>query len=186
MTKVAQNPWTTLSSIDIFENNWIKLTDHNVTNPAGQPGKYGVVHFKNRAVGIVPYEDGYVWLVGQTRYALDQYSWEIPEGGCPLDESLEACAYRELREETGLEAQNLRQILQMHLSNSVTDELGIVYLATGLTRTQAEPEPTEDITVERVLLEEFHQRVEGGEITDSLTVAACYKIMLMRANGELD
>jgi len=185
MTKDRHNPWETLSSRDVFENNWIKLTDHKVITPGGTDGTYGAIHFKNRAVGVVPYEKGYIWLVGQTRYVLDQYSWEIPEGGCPKNEDLEDCALRELQEETGLIATNLKPIVQMHLSNSVSDEWAIVYLATGLTQSQAAPEPTEDISVAKVTLEEFYQRVETGEITDSLSVAACYKLMLMKANGEL-
>jgi len=185
MTKVTQNPWTTLSSTEIFENNWIKLTDHKVLTPAGTEGTYGAIHFKNRAVGVVPYADGFVWLVGQTRYVLNQYSWEIPEGGCPKNEDLEDCARRELREETGLEAEILKPILQMHLSNSVSDEWAIVYLATGLTQHDASPEPTEDISVEKVSIDEFYARVESGGITDSLSVAACYKLMLLKSRGDI-
>ncbi len=185
MTKVTPNPWKTLSSREVFENNWIKLTDHKVITPGGTDGAYGAIHFKNRAVGVVPYENGKIWLVGQTRYVLDQYSWEIPEGGCPEGEDLEDCARRELQEETGLIAQDLTPILQMHLSNSVSDEWAIVYLATGLTQAQATPEATEDISVAKVSLETFFDRVETGEITDSLSVAACYKLMLMKAKEEL-
>lgn len=185
MTKVTQNSWTTLSSKKIFENNWIKLTDHKVITPAGTDGTYGAIHFKNRAVGVVPYEDGHIWLVGQTRYVLGQYSWEIPEGGCPMDEDLEDCALRELQEETGLIAENLSPILQMHLSNSVSDEWAIVYLATGLSQSESRPEPTEDISVTKVTLEEFYTRVEAGEITDSLSVAAAYKLMYMKTTGKL-
>ncbi len=185
MTKVTPNPWTTLSSRHVFENNWIKLTDHKVITPGGTNGTYGAIHFKNQAVGVVPYEDGQIWLVGQTRYVLDQYSWEIPEGGCPDGENPEDCALRELQEETGLVANDLKPILQMHLSNSVSDEWAIVYLATGLTQTEAAPEATEDISVAKVTLEEFYARVESGEITDSLSVAAAYKLMLMKAQGRL-
>lgn len=185
MTKVTENSWKTLSSEHVFENNWIRLTDHKVITPGGTDGTYGALHFKNRAVGVVPYENGYVWLVGQTRYVLDQYSWEIPEGGCPMDEDLEDCALRELQEETGLIANNLTSIVQMHLSNSVSDEWAIIYLATGLSQTEASPEPTEDISVAKVTLVEFYERVEAGEITDSLSVAAAYKLMLMKASGKL-
>ena len=185
MTKVTENSWKTLSSEHVFENNWIRLTDHKVITPGGTDGTYGALHFKNRAVGVVPYENGNVWLVGQTRYVLDQYSWEIPEGGCPMDEDLEDCALRELQEETGLIANNLTSIVQMHLSNSVSDEWAIIYLATGLSQTEASPEPTEDISVAKVTLVEFYERVEAGEITDSLSVAAAYKLMLMKASGKL-
>lgn len=185
MTKVTANPWTTLSSNPIFENNWIALSDDKVINPSGQGGTYGVVRFKNRAVGVIPYDNGFVWLVGQTRYALGAYSWEIPEGGCPAHESLEDCAHRELLEETGLIAGRLTPLFEMHLSNSVTDEWGIVYLAQGLTQGISTPEATEDISVKKVTIEQFYHDVESGKITDSLSVAACYKLMLMRQLGEL-
>lgn len=186
MTNVTSKGWTTLSSKTVFNNNWITLTDHKVKTPTGTNGTYGVVRFKNRAVGVVPYENGHVWLVGQSRYALDSYSWEIPEGGCPSDENLEDCAHRELMEETGLSAKSLTPLLQMHLSNSVTDEWGIVYLARELSHGTANPEATEDISIRKVKLETFYKEVEAGKITDSLSVATCYKLMLMRAMRELD
>lgn len=186
MTKITPSGWTTLTSETVFKNGWITLTDHKVITPSGQDGSYGVVRFKNRAVGVIPYENGNVWLVGQTRYVFDAYSWEIPEGGCPEDEQLEDCARRELREETGLSARSLTPLFEMHLSNSVTDEWGIVYLALGLEQGEAAPEPTEDITVRKVSLDTFYADVEAGIITDSLSVAACYKLMLMRQMGELD
>ncbi len=186
MTDARSPAWKTLNSQSVYENNWIEVTDHKVKNPAGQDGIYGVVRFKNRAVGVVPYEDGHIWLVGQTRYIFNAYSWEIPEGGCPKDEPLEDCARRELREETGLNAETLSPLFEMHLSNSVTDEWGVVYLATGLSQGEAAPEPTEDITVKKISLDEFYVEVEAGRITDSLSVAACYKLMLMRQLGELE
>lgn len=185
MTEITRKPWTVLTSEDVFENGWITLTDHKVKTPSGANGPYGVVRFKNRAVGIVPYQDGKIWLVGQTRFPLDQYSWEIPEGGCPKDENLEDCAYRELLEETGITAKALKPLLQMHLSNSVTDEWAIVYLASGLTFGASQPEDTEDISVRSVSLDDLYMEVETGLISDAMTVAACYKLMLMRQMGEL-
>ncbi len=178
--------WRTITSKIIYDNPWISLTDHQVITPSGQSGQYGVVAFKNRAVGIVPYEDGYIWLVGQTRFPLGQYSWEIPEGGCPAGEEPEDCAHRELQEETGISAAHLKPLFQMHLSNSVTDEWGIVYLATDLTQGDPNPDPTEDISVRKISLNDFYAEVEQGDITDSLTVGACYKLMLLQARGELD
>ena len=180
-----KNPWTTLNSNEKYNNPWIRVTEHKVLNPAGNPGIYGTVHFKNDAIGVVPYQDGYIWMVGQYRFVLEAYSWEIPEGGSPRGESPEETAIRELKEETGLVAQHLTPILEMHLSNSVSDEWGIVYLATGLTQQEAEPEDTEELKVQKIKLEEVYAAVERREITDSLTVGAIYKLMLMKQMGEL-
>ena len=185
-TPLNVGPWRKITSKTVYDNPWISLTDHQVLTPSGQPGQYGVVQFKNRAVGVVPYEDGHIWLVGQTRFPLGRYSWEIPEGGCPEGEALEACAYRELQEETGISAKHLKPLFQMQLSNSVTNEWGIAYLATGLTQGAPSPDPTEDISIRRISLDEFYAEVERGDITDSLTVATCYKLMLMKDRGELD
>jgi len=179
------NPWVTVKSKIIYENDWIKVQDDTVKTPAGTDGIYGVVQFKNRAVGVVPYEAGYIWLVGQTRYVLDEYSWEIPAGGCPENENLMECAHRELQEETGISADNLEPLLQMHLSNSICDEWGIIYLATDLKHGQTMHEQTEDISVRKVSLDTFYEAVESGHITDSLSVAACYKLMLMKHTGQL-
>lgn len=179
------NPWQTLSGQAIYENNWIQVTEFQVLNPVGNLGIYGVVHFKNFAIGIVPYKDGYIWLVGQYRYPLKRYSWEIIEGGGNTAISPIESASRELKEETGMTAETYTPILEMHLSNSVTDEWGIVYLATGLTDGEAEPEETEQLQVRKVTLEQAYQEVEAGEITDSLSVAAIYKLMLMKMQGKL-
>jgi 8-oxo-dGTP pyrophosphatase MutT (NUDIX family) len=180
-----QNPWTVLSSKLIYENKWISLTEHQVLNPAGNPGIYGTVHFQADAVGVVPYEDGWVWLVGQYRFPLGSYEWEIPEGGSPPGEDPAETARRELKEETGLEAEHLEPILEMHLSNSVSDEWGIVFLATGLRQGEASPEETEMLSVKKMRLEDVYAEVEARRIRDSLTVAAIYKLMLMRAEGRL-
>lgn len=179
------NPWTTLSSAIQYENPWIKVTEHQVLNPSGNPGIYGVVHFKNLAVGVVPYEDGKIWMVGQYRYPLEAYSWEIPEGGGPLGEEPLETAQRELKEETGLTAAKYRKIAEFDISNSVSDEKAVIFLATGLTSGEAEPEDDEDLTLQLVPLEEAYARVERGEIRDSLTVVAIYKVMLMNAMGEI-
>ncbi|MEL6134977.1 MAG: NUDIX hydrolase, partial [Bacteroidota bacterium] len=163
-----KNPWTLLSHRIPYENPWIKVTEHQVLNPAGNPGIYGTVHYKANAVGVVPYEKGYIWMVGQYRFPLNAYSWEIPEGGGPFDEDPVLTAQRELLEETGLVAQQFEPLLEMHLSNSVSDEWGIVYLATGLTQGVAEPEETEELRVQKMSLIEVFERVEQKEITDSL------------------
>ena len=179
------NPWKTISSSLIYTNPWIELVEHQVINPSGNPGIYGKVHFHNKAVGVIPYQDGKIWMVGQYRYTLDQYSWEIPAGGCPEGETTEACAFRELQEETGIIAGILSPLFQMHLSNSVSDEWGIVYLAEELNFGKASPEDTEDLKVKIFSLEEVFQQIEEGKITDSLTVAGIFRLMLKKSKGEL-
>jgi 8-oxo-dGTP pyrophosphatase MutT (NUDIX family) len=157
----------------VYENPWIRVREDRVIRPDGQPGIYGVVEFKNNAVGVLPVDDqGRVWLVGQFRYPLSAYSWEIPEGGSPPLESPEATAHRELREETGLRAGRLELIATAHLSNSVSDEVGYVYRATELTHGDDEPEGTEKLAVRRFEWHEAYAMLKRGEITDSLSVIA--------------
>lgn len=181
----TENPWQITSSELRYENPWIKVVENKVINPSGNPGIYGVVHFKNDAVGVVPYEEGFIWMVGQYRFPLNTYSWEIPEGGSPEGELPEESARRELKEETGLVAHKLKPILELNLSNSVSDEWGIVYLATELDIEEAQPEDTEKLLVKKMKLEQVYEMVERREIKDSLTVAAIYKLMLMKCLGEI-
>jgi ADP-ribose pyrophosphatase len=175
------NPWKSLSAKVQYENRWIRVTEHQVINPSGGHGIYGVVHFKHLAIGIVPWEDGYIWLVGQFRFPIGRYSWEIPEGGGSRDEDALASAQRELKEETGITADHWEVIVKMDLSNSVSDEEAIVYLARGLHSGKAQPEETERLAVKKVTLDEAFGMVERGEILDSITVAAIYKMMLLKA-----
>lgn len=179
------NPWQTTDSKEIYANPWIQVTEFQVLNPSGNPGIYGVVHFENLAIGVVPYENGYIWMVGQYRYPLKQFSWEIPEGGGKLTEQPLNTAKRELKEETGMTAHKYEKIVEMHLSNSVSDEFAIVYLATDLAHGEAEPEESEQLFVKKILLEDAYQLVEEGKITDSMTVAAIYKMMLLKAQGKI-
>lgn len=175
-----KNPWQTLSIQEVYDNRWIKITHREVLTPAGTPGIYGVVHFKNVAIGIVPVdEEGNTWLVGQYRYTLDQYSWEIPEGGCPQGTDPLETAKRELKEETGMQATHWEQILDFHTSNSVTDEYGIAYLAKGLSFGEAEPEETEELQLKKVPLTEAVEMVMRGEITDALSVMALLKVHIL-------
>lgn len=166
------NPWKTLNSRAIYENAWIKVREDSVLRPDGQPGIYGVVSPKNRAIGVVPlHDDGTVTLVGQFRYTLNQYSWEIPEGGCPFDEEPQQAARRELQEETGLLATQLVPLGgELHLTNSISDERGYLFLATGLTQGEDNPEATEQLLLRRVPLHEALQMALNGEINDALTV----------------
>lgn len=171
------NPWITHSSKEIYSNPWIKLTEHDVTNPGGGKSLYGKVHYKNWALGIIPLdEDLNTWLVGQYRYTLDAYSWEIPMGGGPLDLSRLDSAKRELKEETGLTANKWTEICTIHTSNSVTDEVGIAYLAQELTEGETEFEETEDLQIKKLPFEEALSMCDSGAITDSLSVAAIYRL----------
>lgn len=183
---IHQNPWQILESAVPYENKWIRVTEHQVLNPSGGAGIYGVVHFKNLAIGVVALDtDQQLYLVGQYRFPLEVFSWEIPEGGGPLGSDPLTSAKRELLEETGLVARDWTMIIQMHLSNSVSDEFGIVYLAQGLEQFEAQPEETEQLLVQKVHFEKAYQMVKNHEITDSLSIAAIQKIKLMMLEGEL-
>ncbi len=180
------NPWKVLSSEVRYENSWIRLTHHEVLNPSGKEGIYGKVHFKNVALGIIPVdEEDHTWLVGQFRFSLDHYSWEIPMGGGPLGENLLENAKRELLEETGLKASNWQLLMKLHTSNSVTDEVGFVYMASGLSMHQAAFEETEDIQIKRLPLHTAISMALNGEITDAISVAGLLKLHLMRRDGRI-
>lgn len=175
------NPWKTLRSEEKYNNPWIKVVEHQVINPSGNQGIYGAVSFKNIAIGVVPLdEDNNTWLVGQYRYVLDEYSWEIPEGGCLIgkETKLEA-AERELQEETGLVATKWTEIMKMHTSNSVTDEVGYAFVAQGLTEGIAAPEDTEDLQLKKVSFDKAIEMCMNGEITDSLSLLALFKTKLL-------
>ena len=175
------NPWRRLSSRPIYANPWIKVREDQVIRPDGNPGIYGVVEFQSWAIGVVPLtEDGDTFLVGQYRYTLDLYSWEIPEGGGAKTETPLAGAQRELREETGLVASTWTYLGEAHLSNSATDEVGCVFLAEGLTLGEAEPDGTEDLRLWRLPFAEAVRMALTGEISDALAV-----IGLLRADHYL-
>jgi len=166
------NPWTTLDSTLKYENPWISVTEHQVLNPSGGQGIYGTVHFKNLAIGILAFESNKIWLIGQYRYPLKQYSWEIPEGGGKHDVSPFISAQRELKEEVGALAENWEEIGRSHLSNSVSDELAIIFLATNLSYEAAEPEETEELQRKQVDITTAIQMIKAGEITDSISIIA--------------
>ena len=182
MTEI--NPWKTLSRRTIYDNPWIRVEDHRVLNPSGGPGQYGKVCFKNQAVAILPLApDVGVYLVGQYRYTLGVYSWELPKGGAPLDEDPLVAAQRELKEETGLSAGRWQLLLKMHLSNSVTDEIGSIYVAEDLTHGAAQPEDTEQLAIRVLPFAETLEWVRDGRITDALSVAAILKLASDRSLG---
>lgn len=180
------NPWQTLNSDIRYDNAWITVSHRNVINPSGGPGIYGLVHYKNLAIGILPVDaEGNTWLVGQYRYPTDHYSWEIPEGGGDPTLDPVISAQRELREETGIEASTWRQLLHLELSNSVSDELAYVYLATGLSFGASSPEETEQLTLKKLPLAEAIAMALDGRIVDALSVVALLRAKLELDNGTL-
>jgi ADP-ribose pyrophosphatase len=181
-----KNPWITLTTEKVYDSPWIGLTKHDVLNPNGNPGTYSVVHFKNIAIGIIVLDkDHNTYIVGQYRYPINRYSWEIPEGGGKLDVPPLDSAMRELHEETGITAAKWTRIQEMHLSNSASDEFCILYLAEDLSFGESEPEDDEQLEVKKLHFNELYKMVENGEITDSLTVAAVLKVKLMMIEGKL-
>lgn len=169
--------WKTLSSRVVFDNPWITVFEDRVVNPGGGNNDYGHVHFKNRAVAIVPLdEEGNTWLVGQDRYTLGINTWELPMGGAPLEESPLEAARRELKEETGLTAGKWTELMHLHTSNSITDEAGIVFIAEELTEGESEPEETENIRLRKLKLIEAVEMALRGEITDAISVAALLNV----------
>jgi 8-oxo-dGTP pyrophosphatase MutT (NUDIX family) len=178
----VKNPWKTLSGELKYDNRWISVTEYQVLNPSGGKGIYGKVHFKNTAIGIIAVDkDLNTWLVGQYRYTLNEWSWEIPEGGGPEGEAPLEAAKRELKEETGLTANRWTEILKFHTSNSVTDEAGFAYLAEDLTEGEMVLEDTEaDMKVWKLPLAEAVKMIDRGEITDSISVMAILKVARMK------
>lgn len=169
--------WKKLSSRIVWENDWMRLNEDDVINPGGGRNRYGWVHFKNLAVAILPLDDdGNTWLVGQQRYTLNDYSWELPMGGAPFDEDPLDAARRELREETGLVAADWSELMRLHTSNSITDESAVVYVAKDLSQGATEFEEMEDLEVRKLPLAEAVDMARNGAITDAISVAALLKI----------
>lgn len=180
------NPWTIVNQKDIYDNPWISLTEYDVVNPGGGKGIYGKIHFKNIAIGVMALDEkGNAYLVGQFRFPLNQYSWEIPEGGGPVGQDPLLSAKRELEEETGLVAESWQLIQEMHLSNSVTDEYCMIYLAQHLQQRQANPEETEQLSVRKMHFSGLYNLVQEGKITDAITVAAVLKVHILVLEGTL-
>ena len=177
--ETENNPWKTISQETAYENAWIRVEHHDVINPAGNPGIYGKVHYKNTAISILAVDsEGYTYLVGQYRYTLNAYSWEVPEGGCSIlsGESTLSAAKRELLEETGLVATQWTEIGEVYLSNSVSDERAVMYLAQNLSQHQSCPEETEQLKIRRIPLKEAIEMAQNGQITDALSVLTLLKI----------
>lgn len=173
--------WTKLDSRVLYENPWMELREDSVINPRGGRNEYGYVHFRNRAVAMVPIDaDGNTWLVGQDRFTLGEWSWEVPMGGAPLDEDMLEAAKRELKEETGLTAERWTELLRIHTSNSITDEFGMAWVAEDLTAGEPDFGDTEVLEIRKLPLDEAIAMARRGEITDAISVAALFKLALLR------
>ena len=186
MIDETQNPWNTSKSEVKYDNPWIKITEHQTIDASGGDGIYGVVHYKNIAIGIIPLDEEYnTWLVGQYRYPLGQYSWEICEGGGLHHKEILDSAKRELLEELGIKANAWRKIMDMHLSNSVSDEAGVIYIAKDLSYFEPEPESCEVLQIKKIPLNTVYEMVMRGEITDSLSVSGILKTKILVDKGEI-
>jgi len=178
--------WQKIDSKQVYNNPWITVEHHNVITPTNAIGIYGKVHFKNLAIGIIPLDDELnTWIVGQHRYTLGQYSWEIPMGGGRLDTDPLISAQRELQEETGLKAEKWEHLLDIHTSNSVTDEYGHIYVAQELTEGDTDFDPTEDLFIKKLPFTELVTMVMEGAITDSLSIAGVLKLNHLMATNQL-
>ena len=180
-------PWRAGAPRRVHDNPWFALDVYDGVAPTGAEATYYLLNYKNAATGVVPlHEDGTITLVGQWRFPFRRYSWELPEGGAPKDEAPERGAARELREEAGLIAADLRLILTMQLSNASSDEVAHLYLATGLTPAPTERDATEALAVVRAPFREALAAAVDGRIADALTVAALLRLHHMAVEGELE
>lgn len=180
------NPWKILGTEEKLDTPWVRVKLHRVINPSGSEGIYGVTEFKNLAIGILPIdEEGNTYIIGQYRFPIQAYSWEIPEGGGAVDVDPLDSAKRELKEETGIVAGNWQLIQTLQLSNSATNEIAYIYLARDLEYGESHPEEDEQLVLKKIPFEELYERVRSAEISDSLTVAAVLRYRLMQLEGSL-
>ena len=179
-------PWRSDGETVIFDNPWMRLTRHPATAPTGLDADYVVMRPRNLSVGVLPvHDDGTVTLVGQQRFALMNWSWEMPEGGAPFDEDPLAGARRELAEEAGLEAAHWREALKTEMSNSITDERAMAWIAWGLGPVPVAPDPTEVIHIARVPFGDLLREIGRGSVRDMFTVATTLRAYHMAREGEL-
>jgi 8-oxo-dGTP pyrophosphatase MutT (NUDIX family) len=184
--KDEENPWTLLGSNVMYDNPWIHVRQDDVLDPSGKKTIYGVVSAKNLAIGILPLDEEYnTWLVGQYRYPMNKYSWELVEGGGKFDVDPIESGKRELLEETGITAQHWEQILTIHTSNCIADETAHLYVAKGLSFGQSQPDSNEKLQVAKVPFKEAYNMVLDGRITDSMSVATILRAHILMLEGKL-
>lgn len=171
MIDETKNPWKVLSTKPVHETPWIKITHHDVINPAGNSTVYTTVNFKNYAIAVIPLDENYnTWIVGQYRFPINEYSWEIIEGGGPIELSPQESAARELKEEAGITAKVWHEIYEFHASNSATDELAKVFVAKDLSFGESCPEESEELQVKKIPFQELVSMVYENKVKDSLTI----------------
>lgn len=174
---MIRNPWKKLGSRPLYATPWFSVRCDDVIRPDGQRGTYSVVHAERIAVGVVPlWDDGTVTLVGQWRYPLGEYSWELPEGGGDLDRSPLEAARMELREEAGIEARSWAYLGRCHTSNCWTDEVGHLFLARDLVQGAPEPGGDEELATRRVAITEAIAMAADGRITDAISVMGLFRL----------
>jgi 8-oxo-dGTP pyrophosphatase MutT (NUDIX family) len=174
------NPWTTKSSRIAYQNRWIRVREDRVIRPDGQPGVYGVVEVPP-SVGIVAInQKDHVVLVGQWRYTLNRYVWEIPRGGSDGHPDLMAVAQRELVEEAGVEAEHWQSLGTVDVCTGVTTDVQHLFLATSLRSSEAHHDAEEQIDVDWHPFEHVLEMTMAGQITEVCSVAAILKVARMR------
>lgn len=185
MTEESENPWTVIETCEIYDNPWLRVIEHKVLTPRGTPGIYGVVQPKKLALGILPFTaDGQIVLVGQYRFPLSRYSWEIPEGGGDRDDALTS-AQRELKEETGYVARHWQEVMRLELSNSISNEEAVAFLAWDLTPGTPAPDETEVLAIRYLRFADAYAMVLDGRIRDAISVATLLKVKALAAADRL-
>jgi len=179
--------WKTLESRIVYDNPWITVKEDKVINPGGGNNDYGHIHFKKTAIAIIPLDDdGNTWIVGQDRYTLGEYSWEVPMGASEAGEDPLDTAHRELKEETGLSASEMKPLMKLHTSNSLTDEVGFVFVARCLSEGATQFDEMEVLDIRKLPLEEVIAMIGRGEITDAISVAAVLRVWSDQSRSSVD
>lgn len=181
-----ENPWVIKSQDVKYENNWIRVWEYEVVTPANKDGIYGVVETKQRGNAIIPMDvEGNTWLVGEYNFVLNDYKWNIPQGGTPLGEKtpLEA-AREELQQETGITAEKWTKIMDLHPDYGILRSEVNVFLARDLSFGEADYS-TEQLKVHKLPFKDVVTMVRLGEITSGIAVSAILRLNDMLQNGEI-